>query len=308
MADPLAGVPLSAIRVFEAAARLRSFTRAAEDLGITQAAVSWQVKVLEQRLGLSLFRRMPREVVLTAAGERLARGAGEAMESLRSALADLSERGEGMLAITTLQTLGTQWLAPRLGAFQLAHPTIAVRLETSSRLVDLLREDADVAVRSGRGEWPGLEAQLLFPGLMTPLCSPACFARLGSPTDPSALLDAPRIGLAEEWAAWFAAAGVTPPGGEAGAPRLVADVQVLEMALAMTDQGIALGSPILFGAEIAAGRLVQPFDTLVRIGGDYWVAYPKDRRRARKIAAFRDWLLACVAEDPAIQQYVLAAR
>jgi LysR family glycine cleavage system transcriptional activator len=307
MADPLAGIPLSSLRVFEAAARLGSFTRAAEDLGITQAAVSWQVKALEQRLGLSLFRRMPREVVLTAAGERLARGTGEAMESLRSALADLSDRGEGVLAITTLQTLGTQWLAPRLGAFQLAHPTIAVRLETSSRLVDLLREDADVAVRAGKGEWPGLETQLLFPGLMTPLCSPEFYARMGAPEDPATLLDAPRIGLASEWAAWFEAVGVASPDGVAGTPRLVADVQVLEMALAMTDQGIALGSPILFGGEIAAGRLVQPFETAVRFGGDYWLAYPKDRRRARKIAAFREWLLGLVAEDPVIRRYVAQA-
>ena len=304
MADPLAGVPLSSVRVFEAAARLGSFTRAAEDLGITQAAVSWQVKALEQRLGLSLFRRMPREVVLTAAGERLARGAGEAMESLRSAFADLVDRGEGVLAVTTLQTLGTQWLAPRLGAFQLAHPTIAVRLETSSRLVDLLREDADVAIRAGKGEWPGLEADLLFPGLMTPLCSPEIYERLGRPTDPRALLDAPRIGLAWEWASWFEAAGVSPPEGAASTPRLVADVQVLEMALAMTHQGLALGSPILFGGEIAAGRLIQPFPTAVRVGGDYWVAYPKDRRRTRKIVAFRDWLLACVAEDATIQGYL----
>jgi LysR family glycine cleavage system transcriptional activator len=307
MADPLAGIPLSSVRVFEAAARLGSFTRAAEDLGITQAAVSWQVKALEQRLGLSLFRRLPREVVLTAAGERLARGATEAMESLRSALADLSDRGEGVLAITTLQTLGTQWLAPRLGAFQLAHPTIAVRLETSSRLVDLLREDADIAVRAGSGEWPGLEAQWLFPSLMTPLCSPELYAQLGAPSDPRAMLDAPRIGLSSEWAAWFEAAGVTPPDGAAGTPRLVADVQVLEMALVMANQGVALGSPILFGAEIDAGRLIQPFAATVRLGSDYWVAYPKDRRRARKIAAFRDWLLACAAEDPAVRRYALPA-
>src|SRR6476646_1116333 len=147
MADPLASIPLSAIRVFEAAARLLSFTRAAEELGMTQAAVSWQVKALERRLDQPLFLRLPREVALTPAGERLARGAGEAMTALRSAVADLTDTGEGVLSITTLQTFATQWLASRLGAFQVAHPRIAVRLEADSRQVDLAREPFDVAIR-----------------------------------------------------------------------------------------------------------------------------------------------------------------
>ncbi|HEX7945571.1 MAG TPA: LysR family transcriptional regulator, partial [Phenylobacterium sp.] len=108
MPDPLASIPLSAIRVFEAAARLMSFTRAAQELGMTQAAVSWQVKALERRLDQPLFLRLPREVALTPAGERLARGAGEAMTALRSAVADLTDTGEGVLSITTLQTFATQ--------------------------------------------------------------------------------------------------------------------------------------------------------------------------------------------------------
>src|SRR3954469_11910699 len=111
MPDLLAAIPLSAIRVFEAAARLGSFTRAAGELGMTQAAVSWQVKALEQRLDQPLFRRLPRAVALTAAGERLARAATEAMTSLRGALADIADTGEGVLAITTLQTLASRWLA-----------------------------------------------------------------------------------------------------------------------------------------------------------------------------------------------------
>ncbi len=126
MSDILASIPLSAIRIFEAAARLKSFTRAAEELNITQAAVSWQVKALEQKLGQSLFQRLPREVALTASGERLARAATESLSILRGAVSDLTETGEGVLAITTLQTLATQWLAPRLGAFQLAHSRLAL--------------------------------------------------------------------------------------------------------------------------------------------------------------------------------------
>ena len=307
MSDPLASVPLSAIRVFEAAARLGSFTRAAAELGMTQAAVSWQVKALEQRLDQPLFRRLPREVALTPAGERLARAASEAMTVLRSAFADLSASSDGVLSITTLQTFASQWLAPRVGGFQLAHPGVAVRFDTSSRLVDLMREDMDVGIRAGAGEWPGLEAQLLFPSVFTPLCAPALAASLGDPPNPAALLDAPRIGVEWEWTMWFQAAGVDPPGPAQGGPRLSADAMYLEVAAALSGQGFALGSPILFAAEIASGRLRQPFDLCARddsLGQGYWLVYPKDRRRVRKIAAFRDWITAEVAADPAAQTFL----
>ncbi len=302
MADPLATLPLSAIRVFEAAARLSSFTRAAEELGMTQAAVSWQVKALESRLGQPLFRRLPREVALTAAGERLARAASEVVGLLRAALTDLTETDEGVLSITTLQSMATQWLAPRLGGFQLAHPRIAVRLETSGRLVDLSREPFDLALRSGPGEDPGLEHVYLFPAQVTPLCAPALREALGGLAHPSDLLTAPRVGLEKEWAAWFAVAGVEAPCETA--PRLVADLQTVEVASAIAGQSVALGSAVFFAAEIAQGRLVQPFDIAWDHSGGYWLAYPKDRRRAPKIAAFRDWLLAHLAAEPSTARYV----
>lgn len=298
MADPLATLPLGAIRVFEAAARLKSFTRAAQELGMTQAAVSWQVKALERRLGQTLFRRLPREAVLTAAGERLARAASEAVGVLRVALADLTETDEGLLAITTLQSLATQWLAPRLGGFQLAHPKIAVRLQTSGRMVDLTREPFDLAIRSGPGDWPGLESLYLFPAHVTPLCAPALAQALGGLVQPDDLLTAPRVGMDEEWAAWFAKAGVAAPRAPT-APRFIADLQTIEVASALAGQGVALGSPILFAAEIAQGRLIRPFDVAWDHFPGYWLVYPKDRRRAPKIAAFRDWLLASLAADPA---------
>ncbi|MEO8925816.1 MAG: LysR substrate-binding domain-containing protein [Caulobacteraceae bacterium] len=302
MSDPLASLPLSAIRVFEAAARLRSFTRAAEELGMTQAAVSWQVKALERRLDQALFRRLPREVVLTSAGERLARAASEAVGLLRAALADLTQTGEGVLAITALQSLATQWLAPRLGAFQLAHPAIAVRLETSGQVVDLAREPFDLALRSGAGDWPRLESLYLFPSHITPLCAPALRDALGGLAAPADLLAAPRVGLDEEWAAWFARAGVAAPPAQ-DVPRLSADLQTIEVASALAGQGVALGSPILFAGEIAQGRLVQPFEITWTRKAGYWLAYPRDRSRAAKIAAFRDWLLAAVAADPVTARY-----
>src|SRR5688500_5865899 len=165
MSDPLASIPLSGIRVFEAAARLGSFTRAAEELGMTQAAVSYQVKALEDRLGTAMFRRLPRQVELTAAGERLYRAASEAMTAIRTAVAELTETAGGILSVTTLATFAARWLVTRLGAFQLAHPAVAVRLDTSPRLVDLRHENVDVAIRAGAGDWPGLETHFLMPSV-----------------------------------------------------------------------------------------------------------------------------------------------
>jgi LysR family transcriptional regulator, glycine cleavage system transcriptional activator len=301
MLDPLASIPLSAIRVFEAAARLKSFTQAAHELGMTQAAVSWQIKALERRLEQPLFRRLPREVALTPAGERLARAAVEAVTALRSALSDISESGEGVLAISTLQTFAAQWLAGRLGAFQLSHPQIAVRLSSEPRLVDLMQGEADVAVRvSPHGNWPGLEALCLFPAAQTALVSADVMAGLEPMDSPLALLSASLIGSEDEWAEWFAAAGVTGATPATSAVlRLVADTQTLEMAAVLTAGGAAMASPVMFAGDIMAGRLVQPFDAYIDTGRHYWLVYPLERRRSRKIAAFRDWLLDQVAKDPA---------
>src|SRR5262249_52906855 len=179
MADPLASIPLSSIRVFEAAARLLSFTGAAKELGMTQAAVSFQVKALERKLDQPLFRRLPREVALTPSGERLARAASEAMAALRTPVSDISHAAEGVLPIPPLQTMAARWLAPRLGAFQVSHPKIAVRVETTGRLVDLLRGEADVALRTGLGDWPGMEAVRLFAAGWTVVAAPEAVAGLG---------------------------------------------------------------------------------------------------------------------------------
>lgn len=303
MRDPLAGLPLSSIRVFEAAARLNSFTRAAEELGMTQAAVSWQIKALETRLGFSLFRRLPREVQPTEPGERLSRAATEAMTLLRRAFAEVTEVDQGVLSITTLTTLATQWLAPRLGAFQVANPGLAVKLDTSPTIFDLSRENLDIALRSGDGNWPGVECAFLMPSVFVPLCSPALCERLGL-KEPADLLEAPRVGDEKEWAAWFARAGVTTT--TTPASRMRADIQGLEVAAALGGQGVALGSPILFAREIEAGRLIRPFPQTVRLSEGYWIAWPEDRRRSPKIARFRDWLLAEAAADPDIAAFTPA--
>lgn len=307
MADILASIPLSAIRIFEAAARLKSFTRAAEELGVTQAAVSWQVKALEKRLDQVLFLRLPREVALTTSGERLARAATEAMGLLRSALADLADTGEGVLAITSLSTAANQWLAPRIGSFQVQHPKIAVSIDTSSRTIDLIRENVDVAIRSGSGDWPGLASDYLFPNIHAPLCSPQVRDRLGGLTRPEDLLNAPLVGNPEEWEVWFATAGVGEQRQRVTPPRLAGDSQAIEINSAISGQGVALACPFFFSNELSSGRLVMPFDIYAHYSDGYWLAYPADRRRTPKIKAFREWILACVETDPALKPYTRRA-
>jgi LysR family glycine cleavage system transcriptional activator len=297
MSDPLATVPLGAIRIFEAAARLKSFTRAADELGVTQAAVSWQVKALERRLDQALFRRLPREVALTPAGERLARAATEAMNLLRTALADLTDQPGGVLSITTMESFAIQWLAPRIGGFQLSQPKIAVRLETSSRTENLVHDGFDIGLRSGSGDWSGMESHYLFPWELTPLCTPAVRAELGGLANPADLRHAALIGGESDWAAWFAAADLASPKAKAGG-QLIADMQTIGVTSALAGQGVALGSPLLFAPEIERGRLVRPFPiAIAQGGGGFWLSYPKERRRAAKIAAFRDWLLGMVAAE-----------
>lgn len=296
MSDPLSAIPLSSIRVFEAAARLLSFTRAAEELGMTQAAVSWQIKSLEQRLGQPLFRRLPREVVLTPAGEPLARAATEALALVRRAIADLTEADQGVLSITTLLSFASEWLAPRLGQFQVAHPELAVRVDTSPAVVDLRAGPFDVAVRSGDGRWPGLESRRLMSAVQTPLCAPGSEAGIATPSD---LLGAELIGEPAEWRAWFAAAGVVEDARRAP-PRLAGDNQVMEVIAAMSGRGFALASPILYAGDIAEGRLVRPFRQTIPASAGYWLCWPEDRRASRKIARFREWITDAAARDPAV--------
>ena len=201
--------PLTAIRAFEAAARHESFTKAAAELGMTQAAISYQVKLLEDRVGAPLFLRQPKKVVLSEVGKRLAPQVSEAFHRLEAAFAAMRGTAEGVLSVTTVHTFATNWLVPRLGAFQLAHPDIAVRLDVSSRTLDLTREEFDIGIRGGQGAWPGHKAHRLMEGEFTPLCSPELLARSGPLKEPADLLRLPRLDAHDEWwRQWFALAGV----------------------------------------------------------------------------------------------------
>lgn len=287
--------PLSAIRAFEAAARHLSFTRAAGELGMTQAAVSYQIKVLEERVGTPLFLRRPRQVALTETGQRLAQAATDAFALIADAYAAARGEATGTLSITTVLTFASNWLARRLGSFQIAHPDIAVRIDTSSNLVDFAREDVDVGIRSGGGKWPGLVAHRLFPLKFTPMLSPSLAASIGGVKEPADLLRLPVLGAGDPWwGQWFAKAGV-PSDSLAKRPDTRMGSQAYEATAAVAGQGVAILSPVFVVDELADGRLIQPFELVGDDGHAYWLVYSETRRNVPKIRAFRDWLLAEVA-------------
>ena len=288
--------PLSAIRVFESAARHQNFTQAAAELGMTQAAVSYQIRLLEERLGTSLFARVKGRVSLTEAGRRIAPLVANAFETLDDAFSGLVAEDQALLSLSAAQTLATTWLAPRLGRFQVRHPSLAVRLSTDNRLVDFSTGEFHAAIRVGRGDWSGLKCHFLFRMNFSPICTPE-FVKAHDLTRPEQLLDIPRLSPRDDWwADWLADLGIAAPGASPD-PGLVLDNQVMEANAAFAGAGVALMTPLFWREELSAGRLVQPFPHVHVTNRGHWLVYPEGRRNQPKIAAFRDWILAQVARQ-----------
>jgi len=293
MTNPLP--PLTALRAFEAAARHLSFTRAADELGMTQAAVSYQIKLLEERVGSPLFLRRPRQVALSEAGERLAPAVREAFDMIRTAFAATRSSADGLLVISTMPTFGAQWLAQNLGLFQLAHPGIGVRLDSTARIVDFAREEVDAGIRGGTGNFPGLSAHFLLRTEFSPMLSPKLAESAGGIHEPADLLNLPLIDAADPWfKLWFEAAGVSTD-HPAFRPTNVFGTQSLAASAAMAGRGVAMLTPAFYRSEIADGRLLQPFAQVGTDKNNYWLVYPESSRNFPKIRAFRDWLLDATA-------------
>jgi LysR family glycine cleavage system transcriptional activator len=288
--------PLAAVRVFEAAARHQSFTQAAAELGMTQAAVSYQIKLLEDRLGVPLFLRAKRRVQLSDPGRRAAALVSSGLDQIADAFAGLLADNAAVLTVSTTQTFASEWLAPRLGRFQLPRPELAVRLLTQNNVIDFAREEVDVGIRSGAdcSLWTGLRCHFLFRLHGTPLCTPELQEqyRISKPAD---LLRVPRITPDDPWwDDWFKLVGVPAPAKEAGGIRL--DAQSMEGNAAMAGAGVGILTPFFWAGAMASGRLVRPFpETLVEPRG-FWLVYPEYKRQQTKVVAFRDWLLAEVAK------------
>lgn len=274
-----------------------NFTRAAEELAITQAAVSYQIRLLEERLGTSLFIREPRRLLLTEAGAELALPLRDAFDRLRATFESFDREAQTILSLSVSETFAANWLVPRLGSFQMENPAVAVRLESSNRLADFSREKVDAGIRSGRGEWPGIAAHRLFPLVVTPVATPAFVKRAGPLKRPRDLLRVPLISPADPaWRVWFEAAGLRDAGRfPYEGPSF--GVQHLEGKAALAGQGVAMLTPNFFAAELKSGALVRLFDITADSGESYWFAYPKARANTAKLRAFRTWLLAQAAAE-----------
>lgn len=281
---------LTAIRVFEAAARHENFTRAADELGLTQSAVSHQVRMLEERLAMPLFTRRNGRVVLTDAGRRLAPQVTTAFESLNEAFANLAQEDSKLLAISAASTFGTVWLAPRLGQFQIRNQDLGVRLSAEPRLIDFSTGEFDLAIRIGEGGgWAGLRQHFLFRVHYTPVCSPEFLAR-HQLRRPEQLLEVPRLSAsAKWWRDWLLEASVTLP--DEPESSLTLDHQTLEANAALAGTGVAMLTPFIWRTELASGRLVRPFEHVVQSTKSYWLVYPDAKRMRPKVRAFRDWLI-----------------
>ncbi len=280
-------LPLNALRTFEAAARHLSFTRAAIELCVTQTAISHQVKLLEERLGVTLFRRLPRGLMITDEGLAL-------LPTLRDSfdrMADMLQRFEDghlqeVLTVGAVGTFAVGWLLPRLQEFNELYPFIDVRLSTNNNRVDIAAEGLDFAIRFGNGAWHDTEADELFSAPLSALCIPTIAEQLEGPQDIAqhTLLRSYRT---DEWPGWFEAAGVAAP----RIKGIVFDSSVPMVEAAMQGIGIALAPPLMFQRQLSSGDLVQPFPVYVS-KGCYWLTRLKSRSVTKAMATFAAWIAA----------------
>jgi LysR family transcriptional regulator of beta-lactamase len=287
-------LPLNALRAFEASARHLSFTRAAVELFVTPAAVSHQVKSLEAQLNVTLFKRLPRGLMLTSEGETLLPVLRESFDRIAETL----ERFEGghyrdVLTVGAVGTFAVGWLLPRLADFQEKHPFIDLRLSTNNNRVDVAAEGLDYAIRFGAGAWHGIEALRLIEAPLSVLCVPELARQLNSPEDllKQTLLRSYRT---DEWPEWFLACGLPP--NTAPTRNIVFDSSLAMMEAALQGAGIALAPPLMFSRQLAAGAIEQPFAIGITTGS-YWLTRLQSRPETAAMAAFKEWLLQASEMD-----------
>lgn len=283
--------PLNALRAFEAAGRHLSFTRAANELNVTQAAISHQIKSLEDHLGLPLFRRLNRALLLTEEGQYYLPSVSRALDDLRKATEQLLQRdASGVLTVTVLPSFAARWLVPRLGRFLQAHPDIEVRIAPTLDLADFAQGDVDIAIRYGYGSYPGLYSERFMSEDIYPVCSPDLLQGLKPLTQPEDLQHHHLLhddGIVE-WRLWLLAAGIDDIDLNRG--TFFTDSSMLIQA-AIAGHGVALGRSVLVEDDIAAGRLVRPFALSLPTEYAYYIVYPEASAERPKIVAFREWML-----------------
>jgi len=287
--------PFAALRALEAAARHLNFTRVAEELNVTQSAVSHQIRHLEELWGLKLFDRPPRGLVLTRAGQALAPVVRQFLDGLEQMLGTLqTENKRAPLRVDMLQSFSVKWLVPRLGRFHDEHPDINIWISTHNELIDFATQDVDVAIRLGQGEYPGLHSTLLLREYVFPVCAPAFAERRKPLNEPADLLSHPlllRLGdpAHPNWEDWFAKAGVEGASLIEGT-RFPDSNMALQAA--MDGQGVALARSAHVGGDLQAGRLVRLFDVRYLSDVFYYFVCPAAAVEKSRVKAFRDWLVA----------------
>lgn len=288
---------LNALKAFEAAARHGSFTRAAQELCVTQGAVSQQVKGLEAQIGLRLFNRERQGLVITEAGRLYLAVVRDAFDRLRLGTERLLERGNGStLTVTTSPNFAAKWLVHRLGRFAAAHPDIDLRISASLQHVDFAREDFDLAIRHGDGEWPGLHVTRLCTEELFPVCSPQLLRGRAALRRPHDIVRHTVLHTndATEWGAWLERAGVDARTVGAG---IVFNQASMAIDAAVDGHGIALARTALASWDLRAGRLVRPFTLTLAVPYAFWIVCPLGTSELPKIAAFRAWALGEAAND-----------
>ena len=287
---------LNALRAFEAAARHLSFTRAADELNVTQAAISHQVKSLEEQIGLPLFQRRNRNLILTDAGQSLLPDLSDAFDRMDTALIKVKRRDEaGMLMVATMDSLAATWLMPRLTRFRVDHPDLDIRLATSDKTADYDREGIDIGIRYGAGKWPGMRAVELMREEVFPICSPELAARGKGLRVPGDLRHHTLIhdDMIEDWKMWLQVAGVADIDPTRGPGYTHSN---LVMQAAMNGEGVALGRGILVADALMSGLLVKPFDLALTARYRYYLVTTEASADRPKVRIFHDWLMRAAAE------------
>jgi LysR family transcriptional regulator, glycine cleavage system transcriptional activator len=288
---------LNALKAFEASARQESFTKAAQELCVTQGAVSQQVKALEDELGVRLFRRERQRLVITDAGRAYLEVVRDAFDRLAMGTERLLQREKsGTLTITTSPNFAAKWLVHRLGRFSEAHPGIDLRVSASMQHIDFAREDIDLAIRHGDGQWPGMAVTQLCTEALFPVCSPKLVTGRGAPRLPRDIKHHTLLHTndKEDWAAWLTRANISGVDATRG---IVFNQASMAIDAAVDGQGIALARTALASWDLISGRLVRPFPQAFDAPYAFWIVCPKSTSELPKIAAFRDWLLQEAADD-----------
>ncbi|MBB4374450.1 LysR family glycine cleavage system transcriptional activator [Bradyrhizobium sp. cir1] len=284
---------LNGLRAFEAAARHLSFTLAASELNVTQTAISHQIRRLEEELGIRLFIRQNRALALTPEARDYLPGVRAAFNDLRLATDRLLRKDDDkVLTVSTIASLAAKWLLPRLTDFQESHPGIDVRITTSTSLVDFQRDNVDVAIRYGRGQWPGLRADWLMADELFPVCSPSLLRGDKPLRRPEDLKDHVLLhtNVSDDWRLWLTAAGLSA--GISRQPGITFDMTLMTVQAAIDGMGVAMGRTSYVQDDIAKGRLVVPFKIALPADAGFYLVSPDGRREAPKLAAFRQWILA----------------